>query len=103
METTIKSTASKTGLHSQTINTSSPFWEKLEFNRYGIIAMLILIIGCMGGIAASFGADGNALKISAVAFPTVIALSLMLAVSPMRMIVYVSGLAILLDFIVLIF
>jgi hypothetical protein len=38
-----------------------------------------------------------------VAFPTVITLALILAVSPMRMVMYASAIAVILDLLVLIF
>jgi hypothetical protein len=103
METTINST--KTIERKQTIskNVNSKFWDKVEFNRYGIISMLVLITGCLGGICAAFGAHNNALEIGLIVFPTIIALAMILAVAPMRIIVYLCSLAIILDFIVLIF
>jgi hypothetical protein len=102
METTIQSTA----VHGtyQTVSKSasrSAFWESMEFNRFGIIAILLLIIGCTGGIAVAFGAGADILQISMVAFPTIIALALILAVSPMKTIAWVSFVAIVIDLLVL--
>lgn len=79
------------------------FWNKMEFSRYGVISMLVIIIGCLGGIAAAFGAHDSALELSLIAFPTIISLALILAVAPMRAIVYLCSIAIVLDLIVLIF
>lgn len=101
METTIKSTH-KNASHSAT-NTMSPLWKKMEFSRFGIIAILVVVLGCLGGLAASFGASDNILKLAMVAFPTIIALALVLAVAPMRVIIYVSAIALVLDMLVLIF
>jgi hypothetical protein len=105
METTIKSKKETTSTHNQSLKkeTYSLFWGNVEFNRFGIISMLILFIGCIGGFAASFGANGDILKLAMIAFPTIIALALILAVAPMKLIVYVCSIAIILDIIVLIF
>jgi hypothetical protein len=105
METTIKSKNERTSVNNQSANkeTYSLFWGNVEFNRFGIISMLILFLGCIGGFAASFGAHGDALKLAMIVFPTIIALALILAVAPMRLIIYLSSVAIILDAIVLIF
>jgi hypothetical protein len=104
METSIKSAALNTiSVKSKTAKTSSSVWEALEFNRFAIVAMLILLVGCLGGLAAAFGAGGSVIKLSVVAFPTVITLALILAVSPMRMVMYASAIAVILDLLVLIF
>ncbi len=103
METTMKSnqrfTKEKT---ERKTNSVSGIWEQAESSRFGIIPILIVVIGCIGGLAAAFGAHGDPFRLSLVAFPTIIALALMLAVAPMRLIVYVSTLAIVLDLVALV-
>lgn len=102
METTISKQQSinvsgnKTGaeLHAKPM---SDFWQKMEFSRYGSIAMILTIIGCMGGFAASFGAGDNIFKIALVVFPTIMSLAFILAVMPMRLIVWASSIAVLID------
>ncbi len=101
METTIK-TIHKNTSYSESKSTST-IWKNMEFNRFGIIAILVVILGCLGGLAASFGANDNLLKLSMVAFPTIIALALVLAVAPMRVIIYVSAIALILDLVVFVF
>ncbi|MCD6019209.1 MAG: hypothetical protein K0S53_2330 [Bacteroidetes bacterium] len=105
METTIRSnqTRSTNRTSQATSTTTTAFWDKMEFNRFGIISILVVFIGCIGGIAAAYGAQDNALKIALIAFPTIISLALVLAVAPMRAIIYLSGVAVLLDLIILIF
>jgi hypothetical protein len=105
METTIKSKNDTLSVHNQSSKKEnySLFWGNVEFNRFGIISMLILFIGCIGGFAASFGAHGDVLKLAMIVFPTIIALALILAVAPMRLIIYLCSIAIILDLIVLIF
>ncbi|MBA2614102.1 MAG: hypothetical protein H0U95_19220 [Bacteroidetes bacterium] len=105
METTIRSNQAKTSVRIESSNAIlySQFWSNLEDNRFGIIAMLVVIIGCSGGLSAAFGAQADALKLALVAFPSVIALALVIAVAPMKVITYVSAIALILDLIVLFF
>lgn len=102
METTINAKQASTTVFTKNASEKSisTFWEKLEFYRFGIIPMLLFIIGCLGGIAAAFGAQSDILKLALVAFPTIISLALVLAVSPMRAIVFASAIAFLFDAIV---
>jgi hypothetical protein len=106
METTIRTNTSNKVENSKTKNqttTHSSFWDSLEFNRFGIMPIVLLIIGCVGGIAASFGAGTDVIKLSVIAFPTIIALAFMLAVAPMRVIIWTSAIAVVLDLLVIIF
>lgn len=104
METTIKSTHLKL-----TVVTSTPtlkahtFWKQAEAYRFGIIPMLLVVVACMGGIAAGFGAKDDAVKIGTIAFPTIIMLAFILAVAPMRWIIWTAVIAVLLQIGVLIF
>jgi hypothetical protein len=102
METLIKSTNLKVKDTNQ-VKTQSLFWNNIEFNRFGIIPIILLIIGCIGGIAAAYGAQSDLVKLSMIAFPTIIALAMVLAVAPMRVIVFVSAIALLLDILVFVF
>ncbi|MBA3680377.1 MAG: hypothetical protein H0W73_04300 [Bacteroidetes bacterium] len=103
METTINSTQTKVRTITSNKSSNTEFWNKVEFSRYGIISMIVLITGCFGGIAASFGAHDSSLELALIAFPTIISLALVLAVAPMKTIIYLSSVAIILDLIVLIF
>lgn len=55
-----------------------------EFHRFGLIAAVLLLIGCMGGIAVGLGAVESVLALSLIVIPTMTTLSLMLAVAPMK-------------------
>ena len=104
METTVSSSAAFT--HSKSTShapVQSKFWDMLEFNRFGVIAMLLTIVGCVGGIAVAYGAHNELFQIALVAFPTIITLALILAVAPMRLLVWLTGLALVIDMLVLIF
>jgi len=62
------STQSITLSKKHTINKSKPsifseaFWEQQEFNRYGIMVVLMLVQSCIGSIAAMYAlkVDGSA-------------------------------------------
>ncbi|MCZ8285016.1 MAG: hypothetical protein O9353_06130 [Bacteroidia bacterium] len=101
METTVKSTYGTTS-HSENKMVSS-IWDSMEFNRFGIISILVVLIGCTGGIAASFGAGDSLIKLAMIAFPSIISLALILAVAPMRVITYMAALAITMDILVFAF
>lgn len=109
METTINSNQARNYVQDEkraekataSAKTNSNFWQQMEFMRFGIIPMQLVILGCVSGIAAAFGAQADTLKLALVAFPTIIALALTLAVSPMRIIILATISAIVLDLIVL--
>lgn len=104
METTIKSNQTRiTSKNADAQHSIFSFWNKLEFSRFGIISILVVVLGCVGGVAASFGAGDSILKLAMIAFPTIITLALILAVAPMKLITYMSILAIVLDILVFIF
>ncbi|MCE2864073.1 MAG: hypothetical protein EB003_00935 [Flavobacteriia bacterium] len=61
--------------------------EEMDDNRFGWIAIIILIVGCLGGLTVGLGAIGSTLTLITVVLPTMLTLSLLLAVAPMRWIV----------------
>lgn len=73
-----------------------------ETNRFGIIVMLLLLTGCLGGITVGVGGIGNDYALIPVIASTMLALSMILAVAPMKYILGTSVLAIVVDIIVLI-
>lgn len=72
-------------------------------NRYGIISILLLIVGCGGGIAVGTGALESVVQLILLVVPTMIALSMILAVAPMRAIIYSSIAAVLIDILVILY
>lgn len=61
-----------------------------EFNRFGLICAVLLVVGCTGGLAVGLGAIESVVALIAVVIPTMITLSLLLAVAPMRYIMPVG-------------
>ena len=79
------------------------FWENCESNRFGIIPILLVVIACIGGITAAYAIDDNAFRLGLVVFPTIISLALMLAVAPMKWIIWLSTTAVVIDILLFIF
>ena len=72
-----------------------------DMNRYGIISMLLLIVGCLGGMAVGLGGMQSVIQLIFLVIPTMTALAMILAVAPMKYIVYSSMVAVALDLIIL--
>lgn len=73
----------------------------MEFNRFGWIAIILLVVGCLGGLTVGMGAIENTIALVAVVIPTMITLSLLLAVSPMKWVMTSTATAISVDVILL--
>lgn len=95
-QATVATTATKTS------SVENPIWEKIEFNRFGMVPLILTIVGIFGGIAAAsvLSAHGSLLIVGLVALSTVVPLSLILAVAPMKAIVRTSSVAVVLQIII---
>ena len=82
---------------------TSEFDRYLEDNRHGIICIVILIIGCLGGITVGYKAIENIFTLSLVVIPTMTTLSLLLAVAPMKLMIKMASLSIIIDLILLLY
>ena len=77
--------------HKPILPKKQPKWlEAAEFNRFGIITVVLTIVGCMGGIAVGLGAINYTITLIAVVIPTMLTLSFLIAVAPMKAIL-ISG------------
>jgi hypothetical protein len=81
-----------------TRNPLTKFVKNIEFNRFGLICIVITVIGCFGGIAIGKGAIENTFTLAAVIIPTMGTLSLLLAVAPMKQILIGSVICLIIDF-----
>ncbi|NOQ74938.1 MAG: hypothetical protein GQ574_23195 [Crocinitomix sp.] len=86
--------------HTTAVSNKMSF-EYLERNRYGVMVALMLIVGCSAGIAVGVGALTQVLSLSLLALTTMAALSMMLALAPIKTIVYTSAIAIITDIIII--
>jgi hypothetical protein len=92
--------------HKQTVTkvNQNQKWEKdAEFNRFGLISVVLLIVGCLGGITVGMGAIDYVWSLIMIVIPTMVTLSLLLAVAPMRYIIYAAALSIVIDLILLVY
>lgn len=71
----------------QTTGSDNIFGANTEFNRYGLISVILLIVGCTGGLAVGLGAIGSIFTLILIVVPTMTTLSLLLAVAPMKWII----------------
>lgn len=80
------------------------FWTRAvafgEINRFGVISMVLLVVGCLGGTTMVFGASRHLVTLIAVLIPTMATLSTCLAVAPMRLILLSFAAAVIIDTIV---
>jgi hypothetical protein len=68
-----------------------------EFNRFGLITIILLIIGCLGGVAVGLGAIQSTMALIAIVIPTMTTLSFLLAVAPMKWIINAGAVCVLID------
>ena len=73
----------------------------LEFNRFGWIAVILLVVGCLGGLTVGMGAIESTAALVVILIPTMITLSLLLAVSPMKWVMTSTAVALTVDIILL--
>lgn len=72
-------------------------------NRYGIISILLLVVGCGGGVAVGMGALEHVVQLVFLVLSTMIALSMILAVAPMKAIVYSAVVAFFIDVVIIVY
>jgi hypothetical protein len=82
---------------SNNTNAQSKFYRDLEFNRFGWIAIILTLVGCLGGLTVGLGAIGNTATLILVVIPTMVTLSFLLAVSPMKWILNAAIISISID------
>lgn len=76
---------SKKAVQAKAVNPEGIFG---EINRYAVLIAVILVCGCLGGTAVALGALASTTQIALLIFPMMIALSMSLAVAPMKYVVY---------------
>jgi hypothetical protein len=83
------------------------FWDKIipdmETNRFGTKSIVIVIIGCLGGITVSQGAYDSWIQLSLLIVPLMVTVVLLLAVMPMRWILNAMLITVLVDIAVLLY
>lgn len=77
--------------------------EKLEFNRFGVISIVLLIVGCLGGLTVGFGAVKEVWSLTLIVIPTMVTLALLLAVAPMKYIMTAAITAVVIDLLMILY
>ena len=85
------------------VSTMDEAFSDLEKNRFGMAPLLLIIMACIGGIAAAFAVQESDIKLIAVATTTAFVETLVIALAPMRIIVLVAAIAFIVDVLVFIF
>lgn len=71
--------------------------QNAEFNRFGLISVVILVVGCLGGLTVGLGAVESTLSLILVVIPTMATLSMLLAVAPMKYILTGAAISVIID------
>ena len=80
------------------VNQTTRVWEQeAEFNRFGLISILLTVVGCLGGITVGMGAIEHTWALIMILIPTMTTLSAILAVQPMRTIIYATSVSVIID------
>lgn len=69
------------------LHSSDHGFSGVEFNRFGIISIVLLVVGCLGGFAVGLGGVKEVWSLIMIVIPTMTTLALLLAVSPMKWII----------------
>ena len=77
-------------------------WETMEFNRFGLVPMLVVIVAALGGIAGAFAIQESPVILAIVVFSTGLSEALILAVAPMRIITIAASLSVLISLLTII-
>jgi len=84
-------------------SSNSDFWKNTEFNRFGIIAFLLVIVTCLGGFAAAVAVKENTLQLTVVTASAMLVEALILSVAPMRAIIISSVISVVISLLVIVF
>jgi hypothetical protein len=79
----------------------SDFWKKAEFNRFGIIAMLLVGVTCLAGFAAAIAVNASTFQLAIVAAAAMAVEALILSVAPMKAIIISSVISVIVSSVVI--
>lgn len=89
-------------MSTQHLNQETGLIKYAEENRFGVISMLLIFIGCLGGFTLSMGGLHSDAALIALIISTMTTLSLILAVQPMKYVLYAAGVAAIINLLTLI-
>ena len=88
-------------------NADASIWSKLlgkdlENNRFGIISVIAIFVGCLGGVTVGLGAVHHTWQLFLIVLSTMTTLSLLIAVAPVKHILTLAVVSVVIDVIILI-
>ena len=88
METSIQSQKIGNATYSKakavSVSKLDEFWSTLEYNRFGMVPVLIVVVACLGGIAAAFAIQVSPIRLATVVLSTGMTEAFILGMLPMR-------------------
>ena len=73
-----------------------------EFNRFSVISVILLVVGCLGGLNVGFGGLEHTWQLIVTIIPTMATLSFILAIAPMRLLLGTALIATIIDVLLII-
>lgn len=105
METSNLHASKISSMSNATEHTTNSKLEKIlayaEFNKFGVMAMLLMFIGCLSGSTVGLVAFQNDFALIAVIIPTMATLALILSVQPIKYILTGAVVATVVDLLIL--
>ena len=82
------------------------FWDRffksdLEHDRFGVISIALLLVGCLGGLTVGFGAIHHTWQLFLIVIPTMTTLSMILAVAPVNWILNMTLISTIINLLIL--
>ena len=82
-----------------TANKLNEFWSNLEYNRFGLVPVLIVVVACIGGIAGAFAIQMSPIRLATVVLSTGLTEAFILGMLPMRTIFITAVISVLISMI----
>lgn len=81
-------------------------WSKLlgkdlETNRFGIVSVISIFVGCLGGVVVGLGAVEHTWQLFLIVLSTMTTLSFIIAVAPIKQILNFAAISVVVDVIIL--
>src|SRR5690554_7049990 len=83
-------------------DTDTSIWGRLlgkdlENNRFGIISVIVIFVGCLGGLTVGVGAIHHTWQLFLIVFSTMATLSFLIAVAPVKQILNLAAISVIID------
>lgn len=87
-------------------NANTSLWSRLlgsdlENNRFGIISVIVIFVGCLGGVTVGLGAVHHTWQLFLIVLSTMLTLSFLIAVAPVKQILNLAAISVVIDVVIL--